>query len=389
LRTRIARIVSSASILVLLVHAAACNSGTTQENVGGGFCGYSLGFIGGLTGPAGGLVVPVQKGALLAIDQFNKEHGANCVTIESFDSQGNPETAPGLARDLVKKTKIIGVIGPLFSGETESAAPVLDEAGLPFITPSATNPTLAKRGWKTFHRAVANDDTQGPAAGSYIKNVLKAAKVYVADDKSAYGIGIAGAVKTVLGSLVVGTDQVVGEQDASVTDYSGLVQKVMSSGATVLFYGGYYGKAGLIRAQLSAAGWTGLMVAGDGVNNAEFTTGAGKGPATGTIVTCACAPATAAGGTFVADYKAAHGIDPGVYSDVTFDATNIFLKGIAAGNTAPQKLNEYLKGVNYVGAANTYKFTAEGDLDPSLVKVWAFKFEASGGTAPVIEIPKA
>jgi len=63
---------------------------------------------------------------------------------------------------------------------------------------------------------------------------------------------------------------------------------------------------------------------------------------------------------------------------VAFDAANIFLQGIDAGNTTPAKLNTYLSTVNYKGIANTYKFTATGELDPTLIKVWAFKFDETG-----------
>jgi branched-chain amino acid transport system substrate-binding protein len=210
----------------------------------------------------------------------------------------------------------------------------------------------------------------------------------VADDQSAYGAGLADVVKTTLGtSLVVGTDKT--GADGKQTDFSATVQKIVSSGATAFFYGGYYQNAGLIRKQLTAAGWKGTMIAGDGVKDAGFAKAAGNAAAAGTVVTCPCAPASKAGGSFVTDYKAAWNQDAGTYSDVAFDAMNIFLKGIDGGNTTPQKMNDYLKGVQYQGVANTYKFTDTGELDTSYIKVWAFKFDASGVDQPDQEIPKS
>ena len=82
-------------------------------------------------------------------------------------------------------------------------------------------------------------------------------------------------------------------------------------------------------------------------------------------------------------------MDPGTYSDVAFDATNIFLEGIKAGNTTKAKMLEYIKGVNYTGVANTYKFTENGELDSSLLIVWAFKVDESGNVVPDQEAPKA
>jgi len=104
------------------------------------------------------------------------------------------------------------------------------------------------------------------------------------------------------------------------------------------------------------------------------------------VVTCPCSPPEAAGGTFVNDYKAKWNVSAGTYSDVAFDAANIFLQGIDAGNNTTEKLNTYLSTVNYKGIANTYKFTDKGELDPSLIKVWAFKFDASGDAVKDQEI---
>ncbi len=387
MRQGLARAFGGVAIVALIAGAAACNkSSTSGEKAGGKNCGYELAYFGALTGPSANLGVNIEQGAELAVDQYNKKNGANCIVMKKFDSQGSPDVAPGLARQLVQDKKIIGVVGLPFSGESQAANPILEEAGIPNITPSATNPTLSTKGWKFFHRAVANDSAQGPAAGTYIKTVLKAEKAFVVDDQSAYGGGLADQVKSVLGQVVVGSDKVGGEGKQS--DFSATVTKVVSSGATALFYGGYYQNAGVFRKQLAGAGWKGTMIAGDGVNDKGYIQAAGKEAAEGTIVTCPCAPAAKAKGTFVTDYKTKWNVDAGTYSDVAYDATNIFLQAIDKGNTTPAKINDYLKTVNYSGVANTYKFTDVGELDPSQIIVWAFKV-ANGEVVPDQQAPKA
>ena len=377
MRQVLARAIGGVAIIGLVAGAAACNKDSGSDSTASGSnCGYKLAFFGALTGSAANLGVNIEQGFELAVDQYNKQKGSDCITVAKFDSQGAAEVAPGVARSLVADKKILGIVGPPFSGESEAANPIFDSAGIPLITPSATRVSLASSGWKVFHRAVANDDAQGPAGATYIKDVLKAQKVFVADDQSAYGAGLADVVKSKLGSLVVQTDKTEG--DGKQTDFSALVQKVQSSGATALFYGGYYTNAGVIRKQLTAAGWKGTLLGGDGMKDPGLAKAAGTAAAVGTVVTCPCSPPEAAGGTFVNDYKAKWNVDAGTYSDVAFDAANIFLQGIDAGNTTPQKLNDYLSTVNYKGIANTYKFTSTGELDPSLIKVWAFKFDASG-----------
>jgi branched-chain amino acid transport system substrate-binding protein len=387
LRQGLARALGGVAILALITGAAACNSTTKTTSSGNSYCGHELAYFGALSGSAANLGINIEQGAELAVDQFNQANGANCITIKKFDSQGDPAVAPGVALQLVADKKIIGIIGPPFSGESKVADPDFESAGIPLITPSATNPALSTSGWKVFHRAVANDDAQGPAAARYIKSVLNAQKVFVADDTSTYGAGLAGAVKTTLGSLVVGTDET--QADGKQQDFSTTVTKVKASGATAFFYGGYYTNAGLLRKQLTSAGWTGTLIAGDGVDDPGFAKAAGNAAAAGSIVTCPCSPASKASGSFVTDYKTKWNVDAGTYSDVAYDAANIFLQGIKAGKTTASDLNTYLSTVDYKGVANEYKFTAKGELDPTFIKVWAFKFDASGAAQPDQEAPKS
>jgi branched-chain amino acid transport system substrate-binding protein len=389
LRQGLVRVLGGVAIAALAFGTAACNSGSSSNNSSGSGsdkCGLEIAFFGALTGSAANLGVNMKNGAQLAVDQYNKKH-ANCsVTLKPFDSEGSPDKAPGLARQLVTDKKIIGVVGPAFSGESEAANPIFNDAGVTVITPSATRPSLSTKGWKVFHRAVANDDAQGPAAGNYIKNVLKAQKVFVADDQSAYGAGLADAVKQVLGGSVVASDKVAA--DGKQTDFSAVVTKIKSSGATAFFYGGYYQNAGLLRKQLTQAGWTGTMVAGDGVNDPGFIKAATQAAAQGTILTCPCAPAAKASGSFVSDYKAAFNTDPGTYSDVAYDVANMFLEGIDKGNTTNEKMLAFVNGISYDGVANTYKFTDKGELDSSKLIVWAFKVQGDQ-VVPDQEIPRS
>jgi branched-chain amino acid transport system substrate-binding protein len=377
----VARWAVAAGALALL--ASGCGGGDDSSSSGGDKCGKKIAYFGALTGSSANLGVNIKQGAQLAVDQYNKSHADCKVELKPFDSEGSADKAPGVARQLVTDKDIIGIVGPPFSGESEAANPIFEEAGIPLITPSATRPSLSTKSWKVFHRAVANDSAQGPAAANYIKDVLKAEKVFVADDQSAYGAGLADVVKSTLGSLVVSTDKTQG--DGKQTDFSATVTKVKSSGATVLFYGGYYQNAGLIAKQLAGAGLKVTLVAGDGVNDPGFAENGGNAAVEGNIVTCPCSPPSAAKGTFVTDYKAAFNQDAGTYSDVAFDAANIFLKGIEAGNTDKAKLLTYINGVQYEGIANTYKFTETGELDTSYLKVWAFKM-TDGKPVPDQEI---
>ncbi|MFI6129207.1 MULTISPECIES: branched-chain amino acid ABC transporter substrate-binding protein [unclassified Micromonospora] len=386
MRQKLARVIGGVAMLALVAGGTACSSGSDDEASGGSACGSKIAFFGALTGSSAALGINEKNGVKLAVDKYNKENADCKVELAELDSQGSPDQAPQLAQKAIDDAKILGVVGPAYSGESEAAGPLFSEAGLVTITPSATRPSLAEQGWKTFFRAVGNDFSQGPAAGNYMKNVMKADRVYVIDDQSAYGAGLADEVKKVLGPAVVGSDKVQGE--GKQTEFSGVVTKVKAANVKAVFYGGYYQEAGLIRKQLTAAGVTAPLVAGDGVNDGAYITSAGAAAAEGTILTCPCQPSTEARGTFAADYKALNGADPGTYSDTAFDAANILLAGIKAGKSSRADLLEFVKGYSGEGVAASYKFVEGGELDPAQVKVWAFKVQG-GKVVPDQEIPKS
>ena len=120
--------------------------------------------------------------------------------------------------------------------------------------------------------------------------------MFVVDDQSAYGAGLADIVKEDLGPLVVASDKATDNQN----EFGGIISKVKTSGATALFYGGYTEEASPFLKQLRASGWTGTFVGGDGIYDANMLSVTGNADVEGTIATCPCAPATEAKGTFVA-----------------------------------------------------------------------------------------
>ena len=106
-------------------------------------CGYKIAFFGALTGSAANLGINIEQGAELAVKQYNDEERRRLHHDGEVRLAGRPGQAPGVARQLVHDKKILGIVGPAFSGESDAANPIFNEAGIPLITPSATSPVLA------------------------------------------------------------------------------------------------------------------------------------------------------------------------------------------------------------------------------------------------------
>ena len=364
-------------VAAALVLTGCGTKGGTTASGGSSKCGLKIGFFGALTGDAANLGVNIKNGVDLAIKQYNEKHADCKVTLVPFDSQGDPAQAPALAQKAVSDKNIVGIVGPAFSGESKAADPIFAKDGLTTITPSATNPTLSQQGWKTFFRMLGNDATQGPAAAKYIKDILKAKKVFVVDDSSEYGKGLADIVRKSLGSDVVGNDSVQQKQ----TDFSATVTKITASNADAMFYGGYYAEAAIMVKQLRQQGWKGTFVAADGVKDDGFIKAAGAA-AEGAIVTCPCLPPEKAP-EFQAAFKAAYNSDPATYSAEGYDAANVFLAAIAAGKTSLADVNAFVKSYDAQGVTKHIKFDDKGE--PSGVSVWAYKV-TGGKIVPEQEI---
>src|SRR5690606_38362162 len=102
----------------------------------------------------------------------------------------DPKQGTAAAQKLVD-SKVNGVIGHLNSGTTIPASKLYSDAGIPQISPSATNPKYTRNGYKTAFRVVADDVHLGGTLGKYAVQQLKGKNVAVIDDRTAYGQGVA------------------------------------------------------------------------------------------------------------------------------------------------------------------------------------------------------
>ena len=324
------------------------DSGTSE------YCGKNLAFLGALTGDAGALGQNMVGGIELALKEHN-DKSADCqINLTKFDSQGSPDTAPGLATQIVNDDTIFGLVGPGFSGESLATGKTFFEAGLPSISPSATNVTITQQGWTTWHRVIGNDDAQGTADAKYLTDTAGATKVFVVDDGQDYSKGLAGKVSDTLGDAVVDSDQITVGQ----TDMSAVVTAVQASGADAVFYGGYYTEAGLLAKALRQGGFKGTFMSGDGSEDPSFVKVAGAAAAEGAVLSAPAGPPPA-------DFGAT-----GLYASQAYDATNIFLAAVDEGISSPEDLNEFIGSYSGDGVSGPIAFDENGDITES--KIYAY-----------------
>jgi branched-chain amino acid transport system substrate-binding protein len=352
------RIVALAGVAALSLTAACGSSDDSNDkksSAGGSeLCGKNLAFLGALTGDAGALGQNMVNGINLALKEYNAKNADCKVNLKTFDSQGSPDKAPALATQIVNDDSIFGLIGPGFSGESLATGKTFFEAGLPSISPSATNVTITQQGWTTWHRVIGNDDAQGAADAKYLTETVGAKKIYVIDDGQDYSKGLAGKVKSELGSAAIGSDQIsVGQ-----TDMSAVVTKVKAAGADAVFYGGYYTEAGLLAKQLRQGGFTGTFMSGDGAEDPNFVKVAGAQAANGALLSAPAGPAPAGFGA------------SGLYATQSYDATNIFLAALKDGASSAEDINKFIGDYEGDGVSGPIAFDDKGDIKESTIYVY-------------------
>jgi branched-chain amino acid transport system substrate-binding protein len=372
-------IISAAPLVAGVLVVSACSSSSTSNNAGGAKPTYTIGFQGPLTGPNAQLGINIDNAVKLAVQQANAKGDLPfTLKVAEADDQGDPAKGPTAAQQLIGDNSVVGVVGPTFSGATKAAEPLFTQADLASVSASATNSALTdpSNGFKTFFRIVPPDSAQGTSAADYMAKVLKVKSVYLIDDKSDYGVGLAGDIKTELAKdgIAVTSDSVA----AGTNDYSPVATKIANSGAGAVYYAGYYADAAPLAKAIKNTSFAGKEMSDDGTNDPKFISLAGAA-SEGWQFTCPCLSAQAstdpATVKFVSDYTALAKQPPGTYSPEGYDTTNTIIavmKSIGKDVTRA-KVVDGLRTVDYKGLSKEIKFQPNGEVTEKGIYVYEVK----------------
>jgi len=369
---------------------ASGSSSSKAGGLGGGNSGgstanqtYKIGFIGALSGPNAQLGINERNGAQIAIDQANASGKYKFkVTMVPADSEGDPAKAPSAAQGLIADSSIVATIGPAFSGESEAVNPTFCSANppMPIVTASASKGTLQTHGWKCWHRIVPNDNVEGAQGADWLART-GAKKVFVLNDLSAYGQGVANTMATELKAKHVAVIA-KGVDGTSTKNYNPIAQTIAASGVDALFYGGYDAQAALLAKAMKSTGFKGRLVTGNGGKSSVFTKNAGAA-GDGWYFTCGCQDATTAPSAkaFTTAYQQKFNTPPSTYSPEAFDAANLVMDAIskasASGAATRSSVLTALNQADFKGITTTIKFAPDGELTSSSLIVNLYR--QSGG----------
>ncbi len=337
-------------------------------------------------GPTSGAIAHLGKdnenGARMAVDELNAKGvtiGGKKVKLElvAEDDAADPKQGTAVATKLVD-SKVNGVIGHLNSGTSIPASKIYSDAGIPQISPSATNPKYTRQGFKTTFRVVADDVHLGGTLGKYAVKEVKGKSIAVIDDRTAYGQGVAEEfVKGVKGA----GGNVVGHEYTTdkAADFTAILTKLKGAKPDVVFFGGMDAVAGPMMRQMKQLGIDAKFMGGDGICSAELAKLAGDAMTDGKVV---CAEAGGVDGAakksmedFGVAFKKKFNADVQVYAPYVYDAVNVMVAAmVKAGSADPAKYLPVLaKTDGYKGVTGTIGFDAKGDIKNGALTLYTYK----------------
>ncbi len=326
-------------------------------------------------GPTSGAIAHLGKdnenGAKLAVEELNAAGvtiGGKKVTLKLMteDDAADPKQGTAVAQKLAD-AKVSGVVGHLNSGTTIPASSIYSDAGIPQVSPSATNPKYTRQGFKTAFRLVADDAQLGGTLGRYAVKELKGKAIAVIDDRTAYGQGVAQefskAVEAAGGTVVAKeftTDKA--------TDFSAILTTIKGKKADVVFFGGMDAVAGPMLRQMKSLGINAKFMGGDGICSTELVKLGGDAIADNQVY---CAEAGGVEGqqkvgmdAFKAKFKAKFGTEVQVYAPYVYDGVNLMVAAmVKAGSSDPAKYLPVLAATkDYKGVTGNISFDNKGDI---------------------------
>ncbi len=341
-----------------------------------------IGHVAPLSGAIAHLGKDNENGARLAIEDLNAKGisiGGKKVKFElvAEDDAADPKQGTAAAQKLVD-AKVSGIVGHLNSGTSIPASKIYNDAGIPQISPSATNPKYTRQGFKTTFRVVADDVHLGGTLGRYAVKDLKGKAIAVIDDRTAYGQGVAEefekAVKAAGGNLVgheFTTDKA--------TDFMSILTTIKGKKPDIVFFGGMDAVGGPMLKQMKSLGLNAKFMGGDGICTTELVKLAGDAMADGQVV---CAEAGGVDGAlkkgmddFGMKYKKRFNDDVKLYAPYVYDAVTVMVDAMQrAKSSDPAKyLPELAKTSGYKGVTGNISFDSKGDIKNGALTLYTYK----------------
>ncbi len=326
-----------------------------------------IGLAGPLTGPSARIGKDLENGARLAIADANAQKptlNGKPVTFKlvSEDDQSDPRTAVAVAQRLVDEG-VAGVVGHWNTGTSIPAARIYHDAGIAQVAPVATGHGYTQQGFDTSFRVMGHDDDGGNYAGQYAVKTLKAKRIAVIDDRTAFGQGLAD--EFIKSLQAQGVQPVTREYvDDKTVDFSAVLTTVRSKNADLIFFGGVDSQAAPLARKLKQLGMNAqLMGAGGFVSQTFLTLAQREGEGVVALEPGLPLEQMPGGKAFEQAYRDRYHTHIELHAPFAYDATRVLIAAIEQVDSAnPADYLPKLRAIHYQGVTGDIAFDAQGNL---------------------------
>jgi branched-chain amino acid transport system substrate-binding protein len=342
----------------------------------------TIGSASPLSGPGAHQGKDIENGARMAIDDLNAKNlviGGKKIkwALQAEDDASDPKQGTAVAQKLVD-AKVAAVVGHLNSGPTVPASKIYYNAGIPQISPAATTPLYTHQGFNTAFRVVANDNMVGSTLAKYAIGTLKAKKIAVIDDRTAFGQGLADEFAKSVKQM--GGAQIVSRQftNDKAIDFNSILTQIRAKQPDVIFYGGMDAVAGPMLKQMKALGIAAKFVSGDGVCSEKLPQLAGDALGDDKVTCVVAGGVTGAEEagmqSFTQRYRERFKIPLQTYAPYAYDGVMVFAAAMQkADSVEPAKFLPALARIQYQGVTGAIAFDPQGDLRNAALTLYTYR----------------
>ncbi len=351
-------------LAILLVLTPALFAGGEKEG-----SSPKIGFIGPMTGDNSNYGVLSNNSAMLAVEEFNAKGGFGGtlpVILVTEDSEGGAEKGLAAIEKLSSSDRIVGLIGPVFTGVAFAVGERVQNEGIVMLSPSATHADITDIGDYVF-RTVVSDGLQGEVAGTYFAEKLgyKTIGVLYAKNDYSQGLfeGMSASFEANGGKVTISESFNVGDKD-----FKTQLTRIRSANPEAIYIPNYTAEMAQILEQSAQLGMSIPFLSCDGFSNPDIYNLAGEFTDGVIYVGPAKVKESPSYARFVADYTAKYGVGPDSFATNAYDGTNILLAAMEKVYAATGKFDR--KAVrdavavtkDYVGVSGIVNFADNGDL---------------------------
>jgi branched-chain amino acid transport system substrate-binding protein len=384
---------TAAAVLALAACGSSKSTSTSASTSSGGKGTVDVYSSLPLQGASTAQTDPMVNGMKLALEQAGNKAGQLSVNYISLDDstaaagKWDPAQCAANARKVAQDSKAVFYMGEFNSGCSEVSAPILNQAGIPQVSPANTYVGLTTNepgsapgepqkyypsGTRTYLRIVPRDSIQG-AADLVAMKEAGCTRVAVANDKEAYGAGLAQLLELEKGFYGVTITSNTGISPTA-PNFRSYAATIKGEGADCFFFAGIVSNGAVqITKDVNAAIPTAKIFGADGVCTSSYTAPKMGGVPASIDPLIECTVATLdlkayPGGLnpFLPAYKAKYGVsNPDPYAIYGYEDMKLGLETIAslgAKGSDKSAVRAALFAVrNRSSVLGTYGFDANGD----------------------------